>query len=85
MMRSFAEENFQTDYYVCAEMPFRGSSCHVAASQLVCLGQLTGFCMIGVFTESFFPNRPCNCSYQFHLLKLSLGLYDAFCLYYRYL
>ena len=67
-------------------MPLGGGSCCVETNRLVCVvGRLTDFCMISFFTESFFPNRLFNCSYQFHLLELSLGFYDAFCLCCRYL
>ena len=63
-MRSFAEENFRTNDNVCTEMTFGVGSCCVVASRLVCvIGQFTGFSMIWVFTESFFPNRPFSCSY----------------------
>ena len=86
VMRSFAEENFRTNDNVCTEMTFGVGSCCVVTSRLVCvIGQFTGFSMIWVFTESFFPNRPFSCSYQFHLLKLSLGIYDIFCSCWRYL
>ena len=43
------------DYYVCSEMQFGGGSCHLGASELVyVVGWLTGFCVLGVFTEIFF-------------------------------
>ena len=49
MVRFLPEESFRTDCYGCSEMLFGGGSCRVGASRLFCVvGQLTGFCMIGV-------------------------------------